>query len=151
MAAEAAIAKAGLNLLLANSDVDQTRQDSYLDLFDEARAAGLLLAPLDGPLTTAHRVQGHGRPVILVNAPAIDDAACSVVTNDKLGGRLAAEHLVSQGFTRLAFVGGPLQLRAVSHRLQGSSGSPLEPACPSAWSKPTASRSRQVAEPPNNC
>jgi LacI family transcriptional regulator len=118
--AEAATAKAGLNLLLANSDVDQSRQDSYLELFDEARAAGLLLAPLDGPLTTAYRVQGHGRPVILVNVPAMDEAACSVVANDELGGRLAAQHLISQGCAQLAFVGGPLQLRAVRHRLQGA-------------------------------
>ncbi len=117
---ESATAKAGFKLLLANSDVDQDRQDGYLELFDEARAAGLLLAPLDGPLDVAHKVQSHGRPVVLVNVPAVDRAACSVVTNDDLGGEIAAQHLIDQGCTELAFVGGPLGLRALSHRLRGA-------------------------------
>src|SRR3954453_12894446 len=45
---EATTARAGLKLLLANSDIDQTRQRDYLEPFDEARSAGLILAPLDG-------------------------------------------------------------------------------------------------------
>jgi LacI family transcriptional regulator len=118
--AEAATAEAGLNLLLANSDVDQVRQDSYLKLFDEARAAGLILAPLDGPLTVAHTVRDHGRPVVLVNAPVVDGSACSVVVNEELGGSLAAEHLLAQGCRRLAFVGGPFHLRAIRLRLRGA-------------------------------
>ena len=118
--AETITAAAGLKLLLANSDVDQVKQDAYLDLFDEARAAGLLLAPLDGPLDTAHAVQDHGRPVVLVNAPSIDDAMCSVVVNEELGGLLAARHLISRGARRLAFLGGPFRLHAISQRLDGA-------------------------------
>jgi hypothetical protein len=37
---EAATSRAGLKLLLANSDVDRIKQDNYLELFDEARVAG---------------------------------------------------------------------------------------------------------------
>ena len=70
--AESASEQAGLKLLLANSDVDLRRQAGYLALFDEARAAGLLLAPLDAPLEAAYDVQDHGRPIVLVNAPGPD-------------------------------------------------------------------------------
>jgi LacI family transcriptional regulator len=118
--AEAATAAAGLKLLLANSDVDQEKQDTYLDLFDEARAAGLLLAPLDGSLAAARLVQSHGRPVVLVNAPVGSDGMCSVIVNEELGGHLAAQHLIAQGARRLAFLGGPFQLHAISQRLHGA-------------------------------
>jgi LacI family transcriptional regulator len=116
---ESATAAAGLKLLLANSDVDQAKQDAYLHLFDEARAAGLLLAPLDGPLDAAHIVQSHGRPVVLINAPAADEGMCSVMVDEELGGYLAAQHLLDQGARRLAFLGGPFGLRAISQRLDG--------------------------------
>src|SRR4051794_12526791 len=95
--AEAATSRAGLNLLLANSDVDRTRQTGFLRLFDEARSAGLLLAPIDGPLDDAYAMQSRGRPVVLVNAPVVDPRLCSVVADNVLGGRLATEHLIEQG------------------------------------------------------
>jgi LacI family transcriptional regulator len=116
---ESATSAAGLKLLLANSDVDQSKQDAYLHLFDEARAAGLLLAPLDGPLDAAHIVQSHGRPVVLINAPAVDEGMCTVMVNEELGGYLAAQHMLDQGARRLAFLGGPFSLRAISRRLDG--------------------------------
>jgi LacI family transcriptional regulator len=116
---ESAAAAAGLKVLLANSDVDQAKQDAYLHLFDEARVAGLLLAPLDGPLDAAHVVQSHGRPVVLINAPAVDEGMCTVTVNEELGGYLAAQHLLNQGARRLAFLGGPFDLRAISQRLDG--------------------------------
>ena len=44
--AESAAAQAQLKLLLANSDSTRTKQDNYLELFDQARVAGVLLTPL---------------------------------------------------------------------------------------------------------
>jgi LacI family transcriptional regulator len=118
--AESASEQAGLKLLLANSDVDLRRQAGYLALFDEARAAGLLLAPLDAPLEAAYDVQDHGRPIVLVNAPGPDKRMCSVTVDDELGAQIATEHLIEQGCHSLAFLAGPLEFRAVRHRLAGA-------------------------------
>ena len=118
--AERAATDAGFRLLLANSDVDRGRQDGYLELFDESRAAGLLLAPMDAPLDAAHAVRDHGRPIVLVNAPVADAALCSVLVDDHLGGRLAAGHLIEEGCTRLGFAGGPFSLHAVRQRRAGA-------------------------------
>jgi LacI family transcriptional regulator len=118
--AQEASAEHGMRLLLANSDVDLTAQDSYLDLFDEARVGGVLLAPLDGPLDGAARVRSHGRPVVLVNAPDPQSDACGVVVDEELGGYLATRHLLDSGRRRLAFAGGPLTLHAVAQRLVGA-------------------------------
>ena len=117
---EATTARAGLKLLLANSDIDQTRQRDYLEHFDEARSAGVILAPLDGPLDDAFTVHSHGRPIVLVNAPVTDEKLCSVIIDDELGGQLAAQHLIDQGCRHLAFLAGPLQFQAITKRLTGA-------------------------------
>lgn len=118
--AEVAAAASGLKLLLANADVDQARQDAYLQLFDQAQAAGVLLAPLDGPLDVAHAVQRRGCPIVLVNAPARVPGMCCVAVDERLGGRLATQHLIDQGSRRLAYLGGPLDLHAISERFDGA-------------------------------
>lgn len=112
---------AGMNMLLANSDINLSKQDAYLHLFDEARVAGIILAPLDGSLAEMEKVRRHGRPVVLVNDTSTTGAgACSVVVDEVHGGYLAAQHLISLGRSRLAFVGSPHEFHAVRDRYLGA-------------------------------
>ena len=118
--AESAAGQAQLKLLLANSDSTQTKQDNYLELFDQARVAGVLLTPLEEPLDVAHAVIGHGRPVVLVIASSPDPLTCSVMVNEELGGYLAATHLLQGGARRLVFLAGCPELRLIRRRLAGA-------------------------------
>jgi LacI family transcriptional regulator, galactose operon repressor len=117
--AEAAAGQAQLKLLLATSDSTRTKQDNYLELFDQARVAGVLLTPLEDPLDAAYAVLSHGRPVILVIATSADPLTCSVMINEELGGYLAATHLLHGGARRLAFLAGLPALRLIRRRLAG--------------------------------
>jgi LacI family transcriptional regulator len=117
--AESAASEAQLKLLLANSDSRTSKQNSYLELFDEARVAGVILAPKDGPLDSALAVQSHGRPVVLVNTPVDEPRLCCVMVNEELGGYLAASHLLDQGARRLVYLAGFLELHAITRRLDG--------------------------------
>jgi LacI family transcriptional regulator len=118
--AQAAFQERGMKLLLANSDVDIDSQNGYLDLFDEARVSGILLAPLDAPLGGAAKVRSHGRPVVLANWAGETDKSCGVVVDEQLGGYIATRHLLESGRTRLLFAGGPLTLHAVEQRYAGA-------------------------------
>jgi LacI family transcriptional regulator len=117
--AESAAAQAQLKLLLANSDSTRTKQDNYLELFDQARVAGVLLTPLEEPLDVAHAVLGHGRPVVLLIATSPDPLTCSVMVNEERGGYLAATHLLDLGARRLVFLAGCPNLRLIRRRLAG--------------------------------
>jgi LacI family transcriptional regulator len=117
--AESAAGQAQLKLLLANSDSTRTKQDNYLELFDQARVAGVLLTPLEEPLDAAHAVIRHGRPVVLVSASSADPLTCSVMVNEELGGYLAATHLLHGGARRLVYIAGCPQLRLIRQRLAG--------------------------------
>ncbi|NED98935.1 LacI family DNA-binding transcriptional regulator [Phytoactinopolyspora halotolerans] len=112
--------ESGVRLLLANSDVDLAKQDSYLELFEESRVSGILLAPLDAPLTRAEQIRRRQMPVVHVNWPGVDGESCGVVVDEELGGYTATRHLIELGRQRLLFAGGPLSLSAVASRLTGA-------------------------------
>ncbi len=131
--AESAAGQAQLKLLLANSDSTRTKQDNYLELFDQARVAGVLLTPLEEPLDVAHAVLGHGRPVVLVIATSPNPLTCSVMVNEELGGYLAATHLLHGGARRLVFLAGFPELRLIRRRLAGVARAVAKRAPVSKW------------------
>jgi LacI family transcriptional regulator len=57
---------------------------------------------------------------VIVDRTREDDKFCSVAVDDVLGGRLAVEHLVERGHTRVAFIGGPDSIGQVRDRLEGA-------------------------------
>ena len=118
--AEDAAADAGLSVILGNSDEDVAREAAYLDLFEQQRAAGVLISPYGDITARLHRLRERGIPAVLVDRYSADATFSSVSVDDEAGGRLAVEHLIAQGRRRIAFVGGPLDIRQVSDRLEGA-------------------------------
>ncbi|WP_369345409.1 LacI family DNA-binding transcriptional regulator [Demequina oxidasica] len=118
--AERAAADVGLSVLLANSDESSEREDRYLDLFETQRVAGVLISPVSDDLPRLHRLRARGIPVVLVDRGATDSDFPSVSVDDVAGGRIATEHLIAIGRTKIAFVGGPLRIRQVADRYRGA-------------------------------
>ncbi|MEV7799012.1 LacI family DNA-binding transcriptional regulator [Microbacterium foliorum] len=117
--AEDRAADAGMTVLLGNSDERDERQLAHLELFQEQRVNGVLLTPATDDLTAVHRFAAGGMPVVLVDREVEEGVLPSVSVDDVEGGRLAAEHLLSSGRRRLAFVGGPQSVQQVADRLRG--------------------------------
>ena len=110
----------GLNLLLAGSQDDFELQAANVDFFDEARVAGLLLAPMRDSSEQIQKLRKRGSPVVLVNYdPGPGDDCCVVVDNEQVG-YLAGRHLIDEGCDRLLFVGGAdPSLQPVALRREG--------------------------------
>lgn len=119
--AEDEASRAGLSIILGNSDEDVARESSYLDLFEEQRVHGILISPygdIEGRLAQLRR---RGTPVVLVDRESRDAGVSSVSVDDAAGGRLAVAHLLATGRRRIAFVGGaPGAIRQVADRLAGA-------------------------------
>ncbi len=81
---------------------------------------GILVTPVDAQSPALDDVRRNGTPVVIVDRTRTDDTFCSVAVDDELGGRLAVEHLVEQGHTRVAFIGGPDTIGQVRDRLEGA-------------------------------
>lgn len=118
--AEARAGQERLSVLLGNSDEDASREDAHLELFREQRVRGVLITPVSGAPDKLKRLSDAGIPVVLVDDEMADATLSSVSVDDVEGGWLAAEHLLSRGRRRLAFVGGPASIAQVANRLEGA-------------------------------
>lgn len=109
----------GFTVFLANSHRSPVREDAYLAAFEEHRVRGMIVSshsPIEERLAAA---RGRGTPSVLVGQLAQSADQPSVSIDDVAGGRIVAEHLLSRGATRLAFVGGSLAIPQVADRLAG--------------------------------
>ena len=151
--AEAAAERAGLALFLCNSNGDPARERRYLDQLHQQRMLGIMITALDYANPQLRTLPLQGTPVVLVDHPAdIASAWCSVAVDDRLGGELAAAHLIDQGHERIAFAGGPLNLPQIADRLAGSrkamaaAGLPKEDLVVLATETPTVAGGRFAAQ-----
>ena len=118
--AEDAAAAAGLIVTLGNSDENTDRESTYLDLFEQQRVHGILISPYADITDRLHALRRRGIPVVLVDRTSTDASFSSVSVDDIAGGAMAVEHLAAQGRRRIAFVGGPMEIRQVADRLEGA-------------------------------
>jgi LacI family transcriptional regulator, galactose operon repressor len=112
--------KAGLAVILCNSDDQERKENRYLDLLEEHRVQGVLITPVASEGTRLARLQRRGTPVVLVDSRSPSRGQCSVAVDDVLGGDLAASHLLAAGHERIAFSGGPQNIRQVADRHEGA-------------------------------
>jgi LacI family transcriptional regulator len=119
-AAEDSAAQAGFSVIAGTSDRKKERESGYLNLFEELRVRGVLITPVGSVEARLRRMRDRGIPAVLVDRVSTDLSFSSVSVDDLAGGSLAATHLIESGRRRIAFVGGPQQIRQVSDRLRGA-------------------------------
>jgi len=118
--AEDEAAQHSLSVILGNSDENSDREAAYLDLFEEQRVHGVLISPYGDVGPRLQRLRSRGTPAVLVDRVSDDEHFSSVSVDDVAGGRIAARHLLDTGRRRLAFAGGPFDIRQVSDRFAGA-------------------------------
>ncbi len=120
----------GIALLHGNTDEEQARERMYIDLFEEQRVRGMLISPYGDVTTRLRRLRERGIPAVLVDRFSGDGSFSSVSADSVVGGRIAVDHLVSTGRRRIAFVGGPFDIRQVTDRLAGARAAAENSASP---------------------
>ena len=116
---EEVAAAAGYSVLLCDSAQDPARERAALELYQQLRVRGVILAP------TSHSPYGElarllDIPVVLADRSTAYDDACTVSVDDFVGGQLAASHLLERGHRRLAAVGGTADIPQVRERRDGA-------------------------------
>ena len=119
-AVEDATWERGYALLLCNAVEDPEREAGYLELLAERRVDGIIVA--------ASRIGEHHAgwlarppvPVVLLNCETDLAGVPAVLSDNRAGGRLATEHLLSLGHRRIGHLAGPPSAAAAEPRLAGS-------------------------------
>jgi LacI family transcriptional regulator len=119
LGAEEAAHRLGLNVLLANSDTSLTKQESYLDVFNQDRFAGILVSPFEASREAAAAIRALNPPAVFLVVASPNADHCSVVIDEAHGGYLALQHLIGLGRRRLMFVNGPERLVPLLERRIG--------------------------------
>jgi LacI family transcriptional regulator len=135
-AVETELGRQGQTVILYNHGDDPQRQRQFLETLLQYRADGMILCPAAGTKAKdVARIVEAGLPTVLIARELPDLAEVPVIRgDDRAGIRLAVEHLIGQGHTRIALVGGQQESSAASERRAGyedalrAAGIPVDPA-----------------------
>jgi DNA-binding LacI/PurR family transcriptional regulator len=120
-AVEDAARERGYSVLLADGRRDPEREIGSLEVLAERQVDGLIIAST--ALTSRHkaRIRDVPCPVVIVNGESTVAAVPAVVSDNRSGGRLAAEHVLALGHRRLAYLAAPSADHwAVKERIAGA-------------------------------
>jgi LacI family transcriptional regulator len=117
MGAEDAFGEGKMAVFLCDARGDAIREQYHLQALLSRRIDGLIVV---GARTDPRPSLGRlPVPVVYVYAPSDDPADTSLVTDDVGAGRLAVEHLIASGRSRIAFVNGEFEYQAARDRARG--------------------------------
>ncbi|RLE27836.1 LacI family transcriptional regulator [Candidatus Acetothermia bacterium] len=107
----------GYGVILCNTEEDPERERSYIRLLRRKRVDGLILTTVTAEDPYLKALARSKTPFVLVSRASQVVPAPYVGADDRLGGRLAVEHLVGLGHRRIAFIGGPPDVQSCVDRL----------------------------------
>jgi len=116
---EQVAAAAGYSVLLSDSARDPARERAAVELYQQLRARGVIIAPVahSPDREFARRLD---MPVVLANRATDYRGACIVSVDNVAGGQLATAHLLESGHRRLAALGGTADIPQIRDRRDGA-------------------------------
>jgi LacI family transcriptional regulator len=118
-AVEDVASTAGYSLVLCDADEDVTKEAGYLDLVVAERMAGAIVSPASPGASDLRPLVAHEIPVVLVDREVESPALDTVLVDNRRGARDAVDHLITNGYQRIACVTGPECTTTGAERLAG--------------------------------
>ncbi|MFH1610133.1 MAG: LacI family DNA-binding transcriptional regulator [Candidatus Bipolaricaulota bacterium] len=107
----------GYGVVLCSTEGDPELERSQLQLLRRKRVDGFLLTAVTADAPHLEDLTRAGIPFVLVSRLVRTTDAPFVVGDDRLGARLAVEHLVDLGHERIGFIGGPANVQSSQDRM----------------------------------
>lgn len=119
MGAEDAFGAGSTSVFLCDARGDPVREQHQLKNLISRQVDGLIVVGAR-PDPRASLSKDASVPVVYAYGPSTDPDDCSVTTDNVQAGRLAAEHMVQAGRTRIAIISGDPSYGAAHDRVKGS-------------------------------
>ena len=109
----------GYTILLANTNESVYEEKKAINTIINHQADGIILCPSMENNSNMDALKRCGTPFVLIGRTFHDPEIYSVVNNDRRGGYLACEHLLSKGFRSFIYLSGPLYISSAIGRKDG--------------------------------
>ena len=109
----------GYTMLLCTTEGDAEREEQYLSLLRAKQVDGALVDGLRLPPDRIARFVKDGFPIVCLDRDVDSSSIPLVQVDNRLGGRIATEHLTGLGHTRIGHVSGDHVLGISDERLAG--------------------------------
>jgi LacI family transcriptional regulator len=113
------LAPHGLAVLAASMDDDAGREKALVAAFLRRRVDGLVLTPIAKSQAYLMPERSRDLPMVFVDREPVGIDADAVVSDNAAGAAKAAAHLISQGHTKLAYLGGRTDIQTARERRRG--------------------------------
>jgi DNA-binding LacI/PurR family transcriptional regulator len=107
------------SIILGSAAYDEHRAMHYLDLMVDRRVDGIIVASSQLSEDSRRWLVGSPVPAVVVNAEPTDLPVTMVISDNRGGARMAAEHLLALGHRRIAYVRGAASFTADGPRVEG--------------------------------
>jgi LacI family transcriptional regulator len=114
----------GYNVLIYQTNESRDYEVKGIETFLSARVDGILISIAKETSDYSHltEIKKRGIPIVFFDRAVDDLGISSVVVNDYQGGFSATEHLIKQGYKRIAHISGPQHIKIFNDRLKGYMG-----------------------------
>jgi LacI family transcriptional regulator len=109
----------GHTMLLCTTESDPEREEQYLNLLRAKQVDGVLVDGLVLPPDTIARFVRNGLPIVCLDRDVDSTSVPLVQVDNRLGARIATEHLLSLGHVRVGHIAGAPELRISEERIEG--------------------------------
>jgi LacI family transcriptional regulator len=111
----------GYNILIYQSNESRDYEVKAIETFLSARVDGILVSIAKDTLDYSHfiNVNKLGIPIIFFDRANTDIGIHSVIIDDYKGAFIATQHLVDQGYKRIAHISGPQHIKIFRDRQKG--------------------------------
>ncbi|WP_331715641.1 type 1 periplasmic-binding domain-containing protein [Tessaracoccus coleopterorum] len=121
MGVEDALGAGQISVFLCDSRDDPIRERHHVETLQRRRVDGFIVTGRSSNSRSPLPVE-PSFPVVYALSPSSDPRDCSVVVDDVAIGRIAGDHFVRMGRTRVAHISGPESFDAARERAQGLEG-----------------------------
>ncbi|MDQ7026108.1 MAG: LacI family DNA-binding transcriptional regulator [Anaerolineae bacterium] len=116
---EAACYEQDYHIIMGNANDDPEREQSYLKVLLSRQVDGILLISTGAFDNSIRLLSANKTPVVMVDRSAELATVDELFTDNRGGGRLATEYLLSLGHCRIGCITGPSFLTPSAARVQG--------------------------------
>lgn len=107
------------SVFLGNTNEDPDRELAVLDSLEEKLVDGLILCSSRLETEQLRQIVDRFPSVVLLSRELEEDCAGTVLIDDRLGGQLAAEHLIRNGHRAIGYISGPPVSHSAHWRVAG--------------------------------